>query len=499
MISNNRLEPNPASTGFSLPALFSRMRMGAMLRRCGFSKRSGASPADLLSTVLVAVLSGCRNIWEFFESRASLGCGASRDAAYRFLKDPRHNWDARLPRMAAFACGFCKSLEPEDEKRVHVLIADDTPIERPRVKKCQCAFRLHNHVSGRKFKGYLQLSIGWSDGVSHVPVADAITGSLKASHAVAQRQAPSRDGRTASARARADMASKTKPQVLLERVGRALKAGIDAQCLLVDSWYFSDDLFAAMEKMGLGVITMAKSSVMFGETKGCRRSSQERLRARAAGAVPVRKQEVLAMIAFTKAGRRVRLMFVTKRGRPGEFITLVCTDCSLAAEEIIRLYSRRWMIEIRFKAQKQWLGLGSECQGRLFETVHSQMIISSMRYMLLELNRRIEKDPRSFFSCCRSIREEMREIPYREALHSLVLLISSLPKRLLDKGIVTARQAGEIEDVIIELLGEWLSGVYDYIRQFMGSIKKLAAKSKSHLKEPERRSGLAAQPFQTEN
>lgn len=62
-----------------------------MLRRCGFSKRSGASPADLLSTVLIAVLSGCWNIWEFFESRAPIGCGANRDAAYRFLKDPRHN------------------------------------------------------------------------------------------------------------------------------------------------------------------------------------------------------------------------------------------------------------------------------------------------------------------------------------------------------------------------------------------------------------------------
>ena len=485
MISNNALDPNLSGTGFSLPALFSRIRMCAMLRRCGFSKRSGASPADLLSTVLIAVLSGCRNIWEFFESRASIGCGANRDAAYCFLKDPRHNWDALLLRMAAFVCGFYKSLEPEDEKRVHVLIADYTPIERPRVKKCQCAFRLHNHVSGHKFKGYLQLSIGWSDGVSYVPVADAITGSLKKRHVVAQRQAPTwppRPSRRCS-----------------WSVGRALKAGIDAQYLLAESWYFSDDLFDAMEKMGLGVITMAKSSVMFGEIKGCRRSSQERLRARAAGAAPVRKQEVLTMIAFTKAGRRVRLVFVTKRGKPDEFITLVCTDCSLAAEEIIRLYSRRWMIEIRFKDQKQWLGLRSECQGHLFETVHIQMIISSMRYMLLELNRRIEKDPRSFCSCCRSIREEMREIPYREALHSLVLLISSLPKRLLDKGIVTARQAGEIEDEIIGMLGEWLSGVYDYIRQLMEPAMGLAARSRSHFKELERRSGLAAQPFQTEN
>ena len=195
---------------------------------------------------------------------------------------------------------------------------------------------------------------------------------------------------------------------------------------------------------------------------------------------------------------RIHIAFTSES--PGSVpCKLLPLSCSLAAEEIIRLYSRRWMIEIRFKAQKQWLGLGSECQGHLFETVHSQMIISSMRYMLLELNRRIEKDPRSFCSCCRSIREEMREIPYREALHSLVLLISSLPKRILDKGIVTARQAGEIEDEIIGMLGEWLSGVYDYIRQLMEPAMGLAARSRSHFKELERRSGLAAQPFQTEN
>lgn len=90
----------------------------------------------------------------------------------------------------------------------------------------------------------------------------------------------------------------------------------------------------------------------------------------------------------------------------------------------------------------------------------------------------------------------MQEIPYREALQSLVTMINSLPRKLFDKGIVTARQAGQIAEVIIEMLGEWYSGVYDYIRQFMEPIMAVAAKSKSHFKEPARRPGLVAQPFQ---
>ena len=48
----------------------------------------------------------------------------------------------------------------------------------------------------------------------------------------------------------------------------------------------------------------------------------------------------------------------------------------------------------------------------LFKTSRSQMIITSLRCMPLEPNRRIENDPPSFCSCCRPIREKMRGIPY---------------------------------------------------------------------------------------
>ena len=466
MIARNEAEPNRAPS-FSLKALF--------------RKRSGASCEELLLAALTVVLSGHRNVWEFFEGRASKGCAASRDALYRFLKRGEYNWDRLLLKMAAFTSRFLCSLAGPDEKPAGVLIVDDTPIERPRAKKCQCAFRLHNHVTGFKFKGMLQESLGWSDGISCVPVADAITGSRKPELAVA-RQVPPRDGRTASARARREMTGSTKPEILKERVARALAAGIEAKYLLADSWYCSDELFSNMRELGLGVITMAKSTVLFSDRKGGMRMRQSELRGIAARRSGGRG--ALSMIAFTKEGARVRLVFVSKRNSQDEFITLVCTDCELPAEEIVKLYARRWMIEVRFKAQKQWLGLGTECQGHLFETVHSQMIISSMRYMLLELNRRIEKDPRSFCACCRAVREECRELSYAEALKTLAAMITSLPEKLLDKKIVTRRQAGLIAEAISDMLEEWFSSTLDYIKGFMERSIDRARKSMSHFKEP---------------
>lgn len=482
MIAKNEAEPNRAPS-FSLKALFKKMGMSALLRQCRFRKRSGASCEELLLAALTVVLSGHRNVWEFFEGRASKGCAASRDALYRFLKRGECNWDRLLLKMAVFTSRFLCSLAGPDEKPAGVLIVDDTPIERPRAKKCQCAFRLHSHVTGSKFKGMLQESLGWSDGISYVPVADAITGSRKPELAVA-RQVPPRDGRTASARARREMTGSTKPEILKERARQALAAGIKAQYLLADSWYCSDELFSNMRELGLGVITMAKSTVLFSDRKGGMRMRQSELRGIAARRAGGSGSSALSMIAFTKGGARVRLVFVSKRNSQDEFITLACTDCELPAEEIVKLYARRWMIEVRFKAQKQWLGLGTECQGHLFETVHSQMIISSMRYMLLELNRRIEKDPRSFCACCRAVREECRELSYAEALKTLAAMITSLPEKLLDKKIVTRRQAGLIAEAISDMLEEWFSSTLDYIKGFMERSIDRARKSMSHFKEP---------------
>ena len=116
--------------------------------------------------------------------------------------------------------------------------------------------------------------------------------------------------------------------------------------------------------------------------------------------------------------------------------------------------------------------------------MHSQMIISSMRYMLLELNRRIEKDPRSFCACCRAVREECRELSYAEALKTLAAMITSLPEKLLDKKIVTRKQAGLIAEAISDMLEEWFSSTLDYIKGFMERSIDRARKSMSHFKEP---------------
>ena len=50
------------------------------------------------------------------------------------------------------------------------LILDDTPYDRSRSKKVELLSRVHDHSSRRYLNGFRMLTLGWSDGVSFVPV-----------------------------------------------------------------------------------------------------------------------------------------------------------------------------------------------------------------------------------------------------------------------------------------------------------------------------------------
>lgn len=47
-------------------------------------------------------------------------------------------------------------------------------------------------------------------------------------------------------------------------------------------------------------------------------------------------------------------MFVRNRNKKNEYIVLLTTDCSLSDREVVRIYGRRWSIEVFF-------GLESHC------------------------------------------------------------------------------------------------------------------------------------------
>jgi hypothetical protein len=115
-----------------------------------------------------------------------------------------------------------------------------------------------------------------------------------------------------------------------------------------------------------------------------------------------------------------RLVYVRKRGKKKEYLVLLSTDTSLSEKEIIRIYGKRWQIEVFFKVCKSFLRLTKECKSISYDAMVAWNAIVFARYMMLALENRMQKDDRSvgelFFRNC----DELPDITWAEAFRLLL-------------------------------------------------------------------------------
>jgi len=101
----------------------------------------------------------------------------------------------------------------------------------------------------------------------------------------------------------------------------------------------------------------------------------------------------------------------------------ISTDIELPDEEIIRIYSKRWNIEVFFKMAKSYLRLAKEFQGKSYDLMVAHTTIVFIRYIMLSLESRCGKDPRTignlFYVCC----DELQDISLLESLQRLLILL----------------------------------------------------------------------------
>jgi hypothetical protein len=122
---------------------------------------------------------------------------------------------------------------------------------------------------------------------------------------------------------------------------------------------------------------------------------------------------------------------------------------SLSEEEIIRIYGKRWQIEVFFKVCKSYLRLTKECHSTSYDAMVAWNAIVLSRYMMLALDKRLEEDTRSFGELFFDICDEMPDITLAKAL----LL-------LLNKFLNIAAEKYFLADDEVEcLLGEFMNAL----------------------------------------
>ncbi len=416
---------------------FNRFKIASTLHRCGIRKRRGHSVRYLIMTIFTLPFVG-KNFFRGIVINDKLAFG--KDAAYELLKGCTSNWRRLLLLLSTRLYGFFNRLT--DETRESVLIVDDSPYDRSRSKMVELLSRVWDHSNGRFLKGFRMLTVCWSDGTSCLPMDFALLSSTDAKKRLCESY-KSMDKRCCAWKRRKEATVKATDN-LKAMVKRILSAGVQANYLLMDSWFTMPATVTAL-KAHIDVIGMVKKTpnIHYGynghrmDLMAVYRNLKKR-RGRA---------KILASTIVTlKEGLPVKLVFVRDK-RKTDWLALMSTDLELANEEIVRIYGKRWDIEVFFKMAKQHLKLAKEIQCRDFDALIAHTSIVFMRYIFLAYQCRIEKDHRTFgelfYACC----DEMADISFIEALYRILTLAGA---RLREIGSYCEKTASAMFDAIIE-------------------------------------------------
>lgn len=391
---------------------FDNFSVGTFLNRSGIRKLKGASPLAVFEAIFMLAFRG-QNFYRGIVLNGHLNF--QKDVAYDLLENPRYNWRQFLLRLVMRVITVIEELTSEEREKV--LVVDDSDYDRARSKKVELLARIFDHNSGKYLKGFKLLTLGWSDGVTFLPLDFVLRSSANAANRI-QGIIKDLDKRTCGYKRRQEAITKST-EALEVMVKRTLALGIRADYLLMDSWFCFASLVAKLSAH-LPVICMAKDM-----TSNFYRYQNDQLRL---GKLYQRmkkrpgKARILASVVLPMVnGPLVKIVFVRNRNGRG-WLALLSTDTTLPDEEIIRIYGKRWDIEVFFKMIKHHLNLEREVQLRNYDglVAHTSLVFS--RYLFLAVQQRFHDDPRSigslFYACC----DEMKDLTLFDALHRLLTL-----------------------------------------------------------------------------
>ena len=434
---------------------FQTFRIGQHLRRAQITKGFGYSCLELFQIIFLLAFKQ-KNWYQTLMSRKGDGF-PGKDAVYRFLNTPHYNWRRFLYSLAGSIVERLKPLT--SEHRVKTLIMDDSVFSRNRSKAAELLARIYDHVDHCYLKGFQMLTLGWSDGATFLPIDFSLMSSPNRKNPLNGID-PSIDKRTNGYQRRKE-AIQSKPEVVSKMVDQALQQEIQADYVLMDSWFMEVPLIEALCQKGRDVIGMVKRSrrFQFQDESLTLKQLYDDLWKR------MGKQDIHGSLHVQlSSGRPAKIVFIRNRHNSNEWLTILSTDTTLTDEEIIRLYGRHWQIETFFKQAKSQLNLAKEFQGRSYDMTVAHTTIVFARYLLLAWQQRQQTDPKTLGELFMIMCDEAKDIDYITALSQLFEIVETMMNNVSRRHM----------NVIKSQVAQWFSQLPSYIK---GLLPKLGCES----------------------
>ena len=429
----------------SIEKFFKRFHISSALKASNAYKKNGIPVIEVFQYLFLLIFSNRSMYMSLITGRNTPGF--AKDTVYRFMKMLQINW-IRFTTLLASRIIRDAIVPLDSEDRANVLIIDDSMFERNRSKKVELLAKAYDHANHRYRFGFRMLTLGWSDGSSFLPVNSILLSSENKKNRV--NEAVKVDKRTAGYKRRL-LSIQKGTQAMLELLKTAKKAAVPAKYVLFDSWFSSPSTLHAVKTIGYDVIGMVKKTPkMFFRYKGedmslitiYNRNKKRRGRSRYLLSV---------LVDVVKDGKVIpaKVVYVRNRNKRKEYLCLISTDTTLDENEIIRIYGKRWDIEVFFKVCKSYLNLSRECNSLSYDAMTAHTAVVFTRYMMLSLESREGSDNRSLGELFLYFSDEMSDITWMQAFQMLLQMFRKLLEEHCD---LVDEKIDELVDTFISTL-----------------------------------------------
>ena len=331
-----------------------------------------------------------------------------KDTYYRFIQSKRYNWRKLLLLSSQAFIAKVALLQKNDEARL--LIIDDT-VEIKRGKQIEGSCKsLWSNKEHHCINGINIISLNFTDTHS----------TFQLDFAIAMNKSRRKEVDTftqtvhhrSNAYARRVETQKGKNTLAMEMLKRALEQGINADYLLVDSWYAKPNFIKDVKEEGIDTIARIANNNKIWHFKGKYKTLNSmyqdlsKVKHEMSGYYGKIHYHYFDTMTEHYTLGKIKLVFL-HTGK--ELIVLISTDLSLNAKAIIETYKKRWNIEQGYKDLRAYFGLGKE-ENRLYEALIAKITLSMFTYNLVSYINRIQNEPQTLGELFRDLECELEAL-----------------------------------------------------------------------------------------
>jgi len=381
------------------------IKITKILKQSNFIKRNvGYPPFQIILHFVYMLVMNKRQSTFIKKSDGAFG----KDAYYRFIKESRYNWRKFLILSTTALLQRIKPLHKSGEYRL--LIIDDT-VEAKRGKFIEgsCKY-IWSNKEHRSINALNIVSLNYADSHSTFQLDFSIK--MNDSNRKDISEFTTKLHHRSNAYQRKSEITKGKNILAIEMLERALDSGVDADYLLVDSWYAKPNFIHQANELGMPVIARLPNNKLIWNFKGKHKTlnsiyeNLKNIRHKQSGKHGKISYKYFDAIVEHDILGKVKLVFL-HTGK--DLLVFISTDIIISAKEILATYKKRWNIEQGYKDLRNLFGLGKE-ENRIYESLIAKITLSMFAYNLVSYINRIKHEPQTLGELFRDLECELETL-----------------------------------------------------------------------------------------